>query len=84
MPVHGNKYFARSLSLIVAFEFGSHGISWFWTDQRIVAVVLAVAPVVFSVLLLPPAGSALRRSVRVPDINCNAVLKSVYPCVCRW
>lgn len=82
MPVHKNKYFAPAISLIlfaVIYEFGPDGICWFWTDQRIVAVVLVVASVVFWALLLQPTGSALRGRVGTPNINCKkrAVLRRV-------
>ena len=54
MRFYKSGYFVPALSLVlwaVAFKFGPGGVSWFWTDQPIVAIVLAGTSAVFWVLL---------------------------------
>ena len=54
MAVYKSGYFVPALSLALfaaMFRFGPGGVSWFWTDQPIAAVMLAGTSAVFWVLL---------------------------------
>lgn len=54
MSFHKSGYFVPALSLALfaaMFKFGPGGITWFWVDQPIVAVILAGTSAVFWALL---------------------------------
>lgn len=55
MPFYKSGYFVPAISLglfALSFKFGPSGLSWFWADQPMVAVVLAATSVVFWRLLI--------------------------------
>lgn len=54
MSFYRSGYFVPALSLAlfaVMFKFGPGGVTWFWVDQPIVAILLAGISVVFWALL---------------------------------
>lgn len=55
MSIHNSRCFVPALSLMLfaaSFKFGDAGISWFWADQPIVAVMLAATSAIFWMLLI--------------------------------
>lgn len=54
MSIFKNKYFNPAVFLLLCagiFKFGPSGVSWFWTGQPIVAVMLLATSAVFWILL---------------------------------
>lgn len=61
MPFYKSKYLVPAVFLMlltVTFSFGPNGVSWFWADQPIVAVVLLATSLVFWALLVVNQRSA--------------------------
>lgn len=59
MQTHGSKWWYQAACLalwVVAFKFGSDGITWFWTGQPFVAAALGVTAACFAVLALRAGG----------------------------
>jgi hypothetical protein len=54
MPPHKSRYFVPALSLLLLaciFTFDSTGVTWLWSDQPVVAVLLVATSAVFWTLL---------------------------------